>query len=93
VWAPNGREIFFVKGDKLASVLLDAQATPVGRDRINLEAPKLDDLVFKPEYPWYDVMPDGEHFVMVLSPQYPPPTHYNIVINWFEELKRKVSPR
>jgi hypothetical protein len=27
----------------------------------------------------YDVMPDGEHFVMLLSPRYPPPTHYNVV--------------
>jgi hypothetical protein len=51
VWARSGRELFFVKGDKLASIMLDAQATPVGRDRIVLDAPKLDDLVFQGRLP------------------------------------------
>jgi serine/threonine-protein kinase len=90
-WARTGKELFFVKGDKLASVTLDAQANPAGRDRVILDAPKLDDLVFQEYSPMYDVMPDGEHFVMLLSPRYPPPTHYNVVINWFEELKRKAN--
>jgi hypothetical protein len=71
--------------------MLDAQANPVGRDRVILDAPKLDDLVFQPVTAMYDVMPDSEHFVMLLSPRYPPPTHYNVVINWFEELKRKAN--
>ena len=90
-WARSGRELFFTKGDKLASVTLDAEANPVGKDRIILDAPKLDDLVFLADFPLYDVMPDGEHFVMVLAPRYPPPTHYNVIINWFEELKRKMG--
>ena len=47
---------------------------PAGRDRVILEAPKLDDLVFQPITAMYDVMPDGEHFIMVLSPRYLPPT-------------------
>ena len=92
-WARNGRELFFLKGDKLAAVTLDAESNPVGQARVVLDAPKLADLQFQADSPWYDVMPDGEHFVMLLSPQYPSPTHYNIVVNWFEELKQLVPTR
>jgi hypothetical protein len=65
----------------------------VGQARVVLDAPKLADLQFQADSPWYDVMRDGEHFVMLLSPQYPSPTHYNIVVNWFEELKQLVPTR
>ncbi len=90
VWARSGKELFFMRGNKLASVALDAQANPIGRDRILLDAPKLDDLVFPEGRQYFDVMPDGEHFVMVLSAPYPAPTHYNVILNWFTELQQRV---
>ncbi|MGI9064892.1 MAG: protein kinase domain-containing protein [Pyrinomonadaceae bacterium] len=93
VWARNGRELFFLKGDKLAAVTLDTQTNPVGPERVVLEAPKLGDLQFQADWPFYDVMPDGGHFVMLLSPQYPSPTHYNVVVNWFEELRQRIPTR
>jgi hypothetical protein len=37
----------------------------------------------------FDVMPDGEHFVFLLE-QSLSPTHYNVVLHWFEELKQRV---
>ena len=39
----------------------------------------------------YDLAPDGERFLMtqLIEPS-PPPAQYNIVLNWFEELKRLV---
>ena len=43
--------------------------------------------------PHYDVLPDGEHFVMLLSPKYLSPTHYDLVINWFDEIRQKVPGR
>ena len=92
-WSHNGRELFFLKGDKLVAVTLDGQGSPVGQERVVLDAPKLGDLQFQVNLPLYDVMPDGQHFVMLLSPQYPSPTHYNIVVNWFEELKQSVPTR
>ena len=82
-----------MKGAKLAAVTLYAQGNRAGQDRVILDAPKLDDLQFQADNPNYDVMPDGEHFVMSLSPQYPSPTHYSVVVNWFEELKRLVPAR
>jgi hypothetical protein len=41
--------------------------------------------------PFYDVSPDGQHFLM-LKPgeQESAPTQINVVLNWFEELKRRV---
>jgi Tol biopolymer transport system component len=87
-WNRNGRELFFLKGDKLVAVTLDAEGNPAGPERVVLDAPKLGDLQFQTDSPLYDVMPDGEHFVMLLRPPYPSPTHYNLVLNWFEELKR-----
>ena len=38
---------------------------------------------------YYDITPDGEHFVMVTRAQ-AELTEMNIVLNWFEELKRLV---
>jgi eukaryotic-like serine/threonine-protein kinase len=91
-WSPNGRELFFAKGDQLAAVTLDGQGNPVGRDRVLFSAPRFEDLQVEPENPLFDVMPDGEHFVFVLE-QSSSPTHYNIVLNWAEELKQRLPTR
>ncbi|MBI2681954.1 MAG: serine/threonine-protein kinase [Acidobacteriales bacterium] len=89
-WARSGRELFFLKGDRLVAVTLDADSNPAGGERVVLDAPRSGGLQFQADSPFYDVMPDGEHFVVLLSPQYPSPTHYNVVLNWFEELKHAV---
>jgi dipeptidyl aminopeptidase/acylaminoacyl peptidase len=89
-WNPNGRELFFVKGDKLLAVTVDAQMNRIAPEHIVVDAPTFGNLHFQADFPYYDVMPDGDHFVMLLTPQYPPPTHYNVVVNWIEELKQRV---
>ena len=94
IWNRNGREVFFLKGDKLASVALDADMNRAGPDHVILDAPtKAPNLQFQIANPYYDVMPDGEHFVMMLTPKFPPPTHFNVVVNWTEELKQRVPTR
>ena len=35
----------------------------------------------------YDIAPDDQRFIFI---QKPTPTHINIVLNWFEKLKRLV---
>ena len=42
-------------------------------------------------FPWWDVTPDGERFLMLKPVESPAsgPTQINIVLNWFEELKQK----
>jgi hypothetical protein len=71
-------------------VALDSQANPVGSARLLFDPPKWENLQFQETAPFYEVMPDGQHFLMVLRPVYPSPTHYNVVLNRFEELKQKV---
>lgn len=38
----------------------------------------------------YDVTPDGKRYLMVKAdPEESRPTHVKVVLNWFEELKRR----
>ena len=42
----------------------------------------------------YDVLPDGQHFVMIQNEREASPvTHLNVILNWFEELTRLVPPK
>jgi hypothetical protein len=38
----------------------------------------------------YDVIPDGQHFVMIQAESARASTQIDIVINWFQELERLV---
>jgi hypothetical protein len=35
-------------------------------------------------------MPDGQHFVFLMGQAASAATHYNVVLNWLEELKQRV---
>jgi eukaryotic-like serine/threonine-protein kinase len=86
VWAPGGRELFFMKDDKLCVVGVDADGNAVGRDRVVMTVPSVEHLEFDPGTSGYDIMPDGEHFVFSVGPSPSTPTHYDVVLNWFKEL-------
>jgi hypothetical protein len=89
-WNPNGRELFYRNGGGLWSVAISTEpafraAKPV--------------LLFEGEYEldaWsssYDVAPDGRRFVMIRRGEdadTPAPQQLNVVLNWFQELKRLV---
>ena len=45
---------------------------------------------YKGRYPFYDIAPDGQGFVMLENKKLEPLTQINVVLNWFEELKRLV---
>jgi serine/threonine protein kinase/Tol biopolymer transport system component len=89
-WNPNGRELFYRSGDKMMAV--DIASKPgfaAGTPRILFQGrydvgpvPSVD----------YDVSPDGQRFLMVKSTEQEQaaPTQINVVLNWFEELKRRV---
>jgi len=89
VWGPNGRELFFIKGGTLRVIGLDADGTPVGGDRSVMTVPKFEDVEFDPAMYDYGILPDGAHFVFSLGPSASAPTHYNVVLNWFQELKTR----
>ncbi len=92
VWARSGKELFYrapLEGSKRQMMVADVSPgipIRVSRSRRLFEDPYED--------VGYDVLPDGQHFVMVQSERKAPPiTHLNVVLNWFEELNRLVPPK
>ena len=93
-WARSGRELFFLKGNDLVSVKVDGQGNVTEQERVVVAAPKLGDLTFEAlPLGFYDVLPDGDHFVMLFAPKLAAPTHYDLVMNWFEEIRRVSAAR
>jgi serine/threonine-protein kinase len=93
IWAPNNRDIYFLKGEQLATVSVDGEGSPTGRDRILFTAPTYQDAKINPNGSNYGIMPDGQHFVFLMGPVSSGATHYNVVLNWFEELKQHVPAK
>jgi serine/threonine protein kinase/Tol biopolymer transport system component len=89
-WNPNGRELFYRRGDKMMAVEIATQTGfAAGKPRMLFEGRyQLSSLTASD----YDVSPDGQRFLM-LKPseqEQAAPTQINVVLNWFEELKQKV---
>lgn len=89
VWARDGRELFYRNGDQMMAVSVERGADFVAGQP---------SLVFEGDYEagvgfWanYNVSPDGKSFVMIKRTT-EPPREINVVLNWFEELKR-LAPR
>jgi Tol biopolymer transport system component len=90
MWNRNGRELFYRSGDKMMAVDIATQPSfTVGKPR----------MLFEGQYvpapgapPNHDVSPDGQRFLMLKPSESgeTAPTQINVVLNWFEELKRKV---
>ncbi len=38
---------------------------------------------------WFDVSPDGERFLLLQSLQHPTGNRLNVVMNWFDEVRRQ----
>ena len=89
VWARNGRELFYRNGDKLMVVEVTTEPT---------FAPGSPKALFEGQFYTsgdgntnYDVAPDGQRFVMIKdSAEQQESGQINVVLNWFEELKRLV---
>ena len=89
VWNPKGRELFYRAGNKMIAVEVTTQpAFSAGKPTVLFEG------AYAPtprSFPNYDVSPDGQRFLMLkASEQAQAPTQINVVLNWFEELKRRV---
>jgi eukaryotic-like serine/threonine-protein kinase len=89
VWNPNGRELFYRSGDKMMAVDITTQAGfAAGKPRMLFEGGYEPAPV--PNFN-YDVSLDGQRFLMLKpSESAQAPTQINVVLNWFEELKRRV---
>ncbi len=90
LWAQDGQELFYRTGGKLMNVAIETDSSFVaGRPRLLFEW-EYDSSEMDPRgSPNYDVSPD-ERFLMIKPDPSLPSTKINFVLNWFEELKRKV---
>ena len=90
VWNRNGRELFYRSGDRMMAVDIATQSGFVaGKPRMLFEGHYERTPATSPNY---DVSSDGQRFLMLKTDaqEVAAPTQINIVLNWFEELKRRV---
>jgi eukaryotic-like serine/threonine-protein kinase len=92
VWNRNGRELFYRSEDKIMAVDIATQSGfAAGKPRMLFEGKYERTPATSPNY---DVSPDGQRFLMLKPDEQgaAAPTQINVVLNWFEELKRRVPP-
>jgi Tol biopolymer transport system component len=90
IWNRNGRELFYRSGDKMMAVDIAIQPSfAAGKPKVLFEGPYQPTPTTAPNY---DVSPDGQRFLMLKPSEQAQaaPTQINVVLNWFEELKRRV---
>jgi serine/threonine protein kinase/Tol biopolymer transport system component len=91
VWNRNGRELFYRSGPKLMAVEITTQAGFSAGTPIMLFEGQYQPSP-NPQTNNYDVSPDGQRFLMLKpsAAQEVAPMQINVVLNWFEDLKRRV---
>jgi Tol biopolymer transport system component len=95
-WSADGRELFYQSriGDQLMRMIaieIDTRKEVIlGKPRSLFDGPYVANSPMR----GYDVTPDGEHFVLIQTStefvKEQPITHIHVVLNWTEELKRRV---
>ena len=91
VWSRNGRELFYLSGRSLMAVPVQTTTTfTAGTPSKLFEGPYFGELGGRS----YDVSLDGQRFVMIKNPPAEDQAgaeNIVIVLNWLEELKRRVA--
>jgi serine/threonine-protein kinase len=90
VWAPDGRELFYRRGDRM--MVVSVQSSP----EFTAKQPEL---LFEGRYmtarigAGYDITPDGRRFMMIMGSETESGTltELKLILNWSEEIKRRVS--
>ena len=89
VWAPNGTEIFYRSGNKMMVVSVQVDPTfRAGKPEVLFEGRYVSTRCVR-GYQYYDISPDGRRFLMIKAVD-GNTAQINVVLNWFEELKRLV---
>ena len=92
VWSPDGKELFYLRDDRLMSVSIAIAPAAAGSSagaRLTAGTPQR---LFEGRYERstigrnYDLAPDGKRFVMVVSDEREAPPQIHVVLNWFSEL-------
>ena len=89
VWSPDGTELFYRSGNRMMVVAIETDPTfRAGRPEIFFEGSYVSSS-FVSEYQYYDISHDGQRFQMIKAVE-GSTAQINVVLNWFEELKRLV---
>ena len=90
VWSPDGRELFYRSGLRMMVVSVETQPTVrTSRPQVLFEGSYRGGSSAPPGYQLYDISPDGQRFLMIKEAGQQE-AQINVVLNWFEELKRLV---
>jgi Tol biopolymer transport system component len=86
-WNLNGRELFYVNGDRMMAVdIITSPTFSAGAPKMLFEDQDLSNTPLD-----WDVSPDGQRFLMVKPVEHQQAaTQVNVVLKWFEELKQKL---
>lgn len=90
LWSSDGKEMFYLEGDKVMAVPIRLSPTFVAG------TPK--ELFTFPVVPSeregvWDVAPDGQHFVLIEEDRANLAIQINVVLTWFDEITNKVPVR
>ena len=94
VWSPDGTELFYQSGPRMEHMMVVTVHT---EPTFSAETPQE---LFEGSYKisrtipgfsqYYDISPDGQRFLMIKVEEEAAAGQINVVLNWFEELKRLV---
>ena len=91
VWSPDGTELFYRSGKRMMVVSIQTrdQTLNAGKPGVLFEGSYMSHA--NPNgYPKYDIAPDGNRFLMMKEGTVQDHSQINVVLNWFEEIKRLV---
>jgi Tol biopolymer transport system component len=89
VWSPDGSELFYRSGDQMLVVSVQTEPTfSAGRPSALFEGSYYSSSI-SIGLQYYDISPDGQQFLMIKEAG-AGQDQINVVLNWFEELKRLV---
>jgi serine/threonine-protein kinase len=91
LWSPNGRELFYYgqPGTLMAVRVEPSTSFKAGAPQVVLQGPYVAPIGAS----HYSVSPDGRRFLMIkdaATDANAPPPQINVILNWFEELRRLV---
>jgi len=89
VWSPDGKELFYRSGNRMMAVSVETEPAFVASRPTALFEGSYRGVNSQPRgYQYYDISPDGQRFLMVKLGE--DTSRIQVVLNWFEELKRLV---
>ncbi len=85
MWSADGNELFYRNGEEMMAVAVETKLEfKAGTPSTLFKGRYVHDIFIH-----YDVSPDGQRFLMIKEAE-KGQDRINVVLNWFEELKRLV---